>query len=187
MNRGVFVGTEDALHEKFEAIEAKAGELRFDREALFAQELNRGDCGEPLYSHDCASCVYLGVVESEGKEMDLWVHWSGFLGRTVIARHGNSGEDYVSVIGLDIHALDEALFRAAARGVIPSEVLIPAYVRRYVALDRDCWRVLDLVESAFHLASERHGMLLYKEAFKHEVRVDIEFVWKKDNLERLSA
>lgn len=59
-----------------------------DHDAPFRSDLQDG----PHYAHDCSECVFLGTKD----RMDLyWCPQSGDHS-TVIARHGDRGEDYVS-------------------------------------------------------------------------------------------
>ena len=61
---------------------------------------------QPLYEHDCevsmekcvGKCHYLGTqVNSEGEEMDLYIHVREAQGRTeLLARYGNEGAEYLS-------------------------------------------------------------------------------------------
>lgn len=73
---------------------------------------------QPLYEHDCTSCVFLGNFESEGDKYDLYYCPGGGY-PTVIARYGSEGSHYSS--GIEIartgHCphLGEALRRARER------------------------------------------------------------------------
>lgn len=52
----------------------------------------------PLYLHDCDACTYLGRHEQDGGKFDLYtctVHT--ITPRTVVARYGDEGPDYISM------------------------------------------------------------------------------------------
>jgi len=77
----------------------------------------------PLHTHDCARCVFLGSHEHDGQIYDLYFcgkHEDG----TVIARFGSDGPEYCSGLvfaerGIEPYA--EALKRAVAQGVYNPE------------------------------------------------------------------
>jgi len=73
----------------------------------------------PLHTHDCVHCVFLGAYDHNGHAHDLYycgTHEDG----TVIARYGSDGPEYASGIvfaerGVEPYA--EALKRAVERGL----------------------------------------------------------------------
>jgi len=77
----------------------------------------------PLHTHDCKSCTFLGPHDHEGQTFDLYYcgkHEDG----TVIARYGSDGPEYSSGLvfaerGIEPYA--EALKRAVARGLYNPE------------------------------------------------------------------
>lgn len=86
----------------------------------------------PKYQHDCDRCVFLGRhvfgPPEESVVFDLYYHPADGAGRTVIARHGDREDDYLSglIFGLNgtVPPLVEAVRRAEERGLdveIPNE------------------------------------------------------------------
>lgn len=76
----------------------------------------------PRYAHDCDECVYLG----RSWHVDLYFHPSDVPAlRTVVARHGDNGEDYESGIGTDAPSVGiyEATRRAVAQGLLSRDAL----------------------------------------------------------------
>lgn len=74
----------------------------------------------PQFDHDCAFCKFLGRLEYEGKDYDLYACERGHFRKTVIARFGSNPPDYMSGIAFaPFHPpLGEALWRARGRGLI---------------------------------------------------------------------
>lgn len=96
---------------------------------------------DPLYTHDCPSCVYLGTTrDDEEGDVDLYVHPRTIEGLVVaqsyLARYGNESQEYISTLSFivlpEATSLDVAKERADAIGIPPQRV------------EQD---VLDLVES----------------------------------------
>jgi len=82
---------------------------------------------KPVYEHDCDECWYLGSYEKwqDGKTVlyDLYAHWDEGQ-KTVIARYGSDGPDYLSGLPFASHeeVLRVAVERAIQYGVIPETV-----------------------------------------------------------------
>lgn len=68
---------------------------------------------KPRFTHDCATCVYLGRFG----DYDLYHHATGI--ETVVARYGSDGPDYTSGLYTNIPALVEAEVRALRMGEVP--------------------------------------------------------------------
>ena len=71
------------------------------------------------FTHDCTGCTALGEFE----EFDLYHCMQGGASPTVLARYGDSGEQYLSGLAFADHipSLGEAARRAAELGLHPSE------------------------------------------------------------------
>lgn len=79
------------------------------------------DDEQPLYDHDCSSCVFLGVgLTADQRAYDLYFCEQGHLVPTVIARGSSDPHDYTSgfVLAFVDPVLREALERARKRGLI---------------------------------------------------------------------
>jgi hypothetical protein len=92
----------------------------------------------PTFEHDCDDCLYLGSVVQEPTPIgwregphDLYVC---FPQGTVIARHGDEGEDYYSGRGTVQPVLVEAERRASLE---LTHQVNEAYYAREKALDHD--------------------------------------------------
>lgn len=67
-----------------------------------------------VYEHDCDLCVHLGQTTVNGTEHDLY-YCPNPAGKSVIARYGDDGEDYIS--GLAFTTLEPALAMALVRAL----------------------------------------------------------------------
>lgn len=57
----------------------------------------RPNVGQPKYTHDCQTCVFIGRVNMAGEERDAYYHHSkASFASTVILRYGSEGPDYWS-------------------------------------------------------------------------------------------
>ena len=75
---------------------------------------------QPQFTHDCTSCVFLGLHVQDGAPCDLYYCGATVDRGTVIARYSDEGHDYQS--GLEIGkmgygALGEAYKRAVEKGL----------------------------------------------------------------------
>lgn len=75
---------------------------------------------DPLYTHDCPSCVYLGTTrDDEEGDVDLYVHPQDLNGsavaRSYIARYGDESEDYFSAHSFTLMPEKSALWVANER------------------------------------------------------------------------
>lgn len=81
---------------------------------------------EPIYIHDCDHCTFLGTVEFEGREFDLYFCKQGHFVPTVIARGSSQPHDYTS--GIQLAKVDpvlgEALARAQERNLVPRDTFL---------------------------------------------------------------
>lgn len=80
----------------------------------------------PIYTHDCSHCTFLGTVaDSDGQKYDLYHHSSSFED-TVIARFGSDGPDYSSGAGFSYSGLSPILtiarLRAQQKGLMKYSV-----------------------------------------------------------------
>jgi hypothetical protein len=75
---------------------------------------------KPRFDHDCGTCIYLGETTVDGTTFDLYFCMKG-PGKTLIARYGNAGHEYLSGLLLADHVspLCEARRRAVAARLLP--------------------------------------------------------------------
>jgi hypothetical protein len=140
-----------------EAVQGLASELLETRNRKNEKYLE-SDIGKPNYEHDCDECTFLGSIPragSSGVPIDLWAHWGERIGeRTVISRWSDNPAQYQSGIGAHHYSIDEALERAVALGVIPTEILVPVSIRQHVSSGVDVLEVFSIVEATIRLYSE---------------------------------
>jgi hypothetical protein len=88
---------------------------------LHDREPPEDDYGTPLYNHDCEACTYLGHKQMH----DLYYcdQGGGSNMSTVIARHGDRGEDYISGLNSarDNELLALAVVRAFRKGLLTDD------------------------------------------------------------------
>jgi hypothetical protein len=82
---------------------------------------------EPLYTHDCNKCIYLGQHRDGVAMVDLYVCPSTSHLPTTIARYSSEPEDYASGISFALsnerpNPLSEALYRAFRRDLLAIKV-----------------------------------------------------------------
>jgi hypothetical protein len=104
------------------------------------------------YIHDCKKCVFLGCYE----EYDLYVHWDD-CEKSVIARYGNDGSQYIS--GLSFVTCNLALAEALRRAIDHNEV--PAVVAYPVSLRRAFRDRLDRIQKFETAVAEAIGRYMY--------------------------
>lgn len=49
----------------------------------------------PVFKHDCEDCEFLGGIMNDGFRWDIYTCMTA-IGRTVICRYGDAGEEYLS-------------------------------------------------------------------------------------------
>lgn len=139
----------------------------------------------PKFKHDCDGCIFLGRFSEFHtfctREHDLYVHWDDTQ-KTVIARYGNEGAEYVSGFSLMgfVQELKTAFAVAIERGLIPEIVSYPVPLREAFNDDLEAIKELqDKLNNAFKVSLGEP----WTEALRHALGAILVRTWRDFEME----